>query len=57
MYEMQILPEKEQVDVLLTALKEYSENSANAGPREIELADELRLDILQKRRKARGKNG
>ena len=50
-YEMQLLPSKEQVDVLIKALKKFSALAVLQS--ESEIADELQLEILKKRRENR----
>lgn len=52
--ELQLLPTSEQVDVLLMAFRSFlRENSGSQT--ELEIAEELMLEILKKRRQQREK--
>jgi hypothetical protein len=55
MYVAQLLPTKEQADVLIQALREFSDNRQGPDQSSSYIADEMRLELLKQIRTRSGK--
>lgn len=52
MYVAQLLPNQEQAEVIVEALREYSDNRQGPDQSKSYIADELRLELLKKMRES-----